>query len=149
MKTKFFGLHLLTVSILSILIVLSFIYFWNQRPVSSTYEITGYTSSALHQDLPVPANAKLIESKAYSDHPTLSRSETYELKNIGGEQGLYPPVDYFQKLHEAGWSELEEERMGHVHFLNKGDVQIAIQIQENTFQLSLLHSDQDVQQDLG
>ena len=137
MKTKFFGLHLLTVSILSILIVLSFIYFWNQRPVSSTYKITGYTSSALHQDLPVPANAKLIESKAYSDHPTLSRSETYELKNIGGEQGLYPPV------------ELEEERMGHVHFLNKGDVQIAIQIQENTFQLSLLHSDQDVQQDLG
>ncbi|MDM5278667.1 hypothetical protein QUF95_14785 [Paenibacillus silvae] len=148
MSTRGFRLHLLTVSILFILLFLFFI-FWTQRPAASTYEIKGYTSSALHKDIPVPANAKLIESKAYSDHPTLELSETYELKHIGGEQGLYPPVDYFQKLHDAGWVELKEERLGHMHILNKGDVRVAIEIRENTFQLFLLHSDEDVHQNRG
>ncbi|WP_426334458.1 hypothetical protein ACN9MH_09765 [Paenibacillus silvae] len=148
MSTRGFRLHLLTVSILFILLFLFFI-FWTQRPAVSTYEIKGYTLSALHKDIPVPANAKLIESKAYSDHPTLELSETYELKHIGGEQGLYPPVDYFQKLHDAGWVELKEERLGHMHILNKGDVRVAIEIRENTFQLFLLHSDEDVHQNRG
>lgn len=97
----------------------------------------------------MPANAKLIESAAYSDHPTQSQSETYELKHIGGEQGLYPPEDYFQKLHEVGWTELKDEQMGNVHILNKEDVRIAIEIQEDTFQIFLLHSDRDRHQNLG
>ncbi|MCP1134843.1 hypothetical protein NKT34_16180 [Paenibacillus polysaccharolyticus] len=148
MSTKRIRLGLLTVSLLSVLLLLFFI-FWNQRFTNSTYEIKGYVSSALHRDIPVPANAKLIESAAYSDHPTQSRSETYELKHIGGEQGLYLPEDYFQKLHEAGWTELREEQMGNVHILNKEDVRIAIEIQEDTFQIFLLHSDQDGHQNLG
>lgn len=148
MSTKGIRTGLLTVSLLSVLLLLFFI-FWTQRFTNSTYEIKGYVSSSLHKDIPVPANAKLIESAAYSDHPTQSRSETYELKHIGGEQGLYPPEDYFQKLHEVGWTELKEERMGHVHVLNKGDVRIAIEIREDTFQIFLLRSDQDRHQNLG
>lgn len=148
MTTKGVRLSLITVSVLFI-VLLSFFIFWALRPSNFTYEITGYTSSALYQDIPVPANAELIESKAYSDHPTLAFSETYELKHIGGEQGLYPPIDYFQKLHDSGWVEQNEERMGHVHMLNKGDVKIAIEIRENTFQIYLLHSDEDIHQIRG
>lgn len=59
----------------------------------------------------------------------------YELKNIGGEQGLYPPLDYFQKLADTGWVELEEERMGHIHFLKKDTTVIAIEIREDTFEI--------------
>nr|WP_154983089.1 hypothetical protein [Paenibacillus xylanexedens] len=148
MSTKGIRIGLLTVSLLSVLLLLFFI-FWTQRFTNSTYEIKGYVSSSLHKDIPVPANAKLIESAAYSDHPTQSRSETYELKHIGGEQGLYPPEDYFQKLHEVGWTELKDEQMGNVHILNKEDVRIAIEIQEDTFQIFLLHSDRDRHRNLG
>jgi len=148
LSTKGIRIGLLTVSLLSVLLLLFFI-FWTQRFTNSTYEIKGYVSSSLHKDIPVPANAKLIESAAYSDHPTQSRSETYELKHIGGEQGLYPPEDYFQKLHEVGWTELKDEQMGNVHILNKEDVRIAIEIQEDTFQIFLLHSDRDRHQNLG
>ncbi|MCM3131670.1 hypothetical protein M3629_02675 [Paenibacillus polysaccharolyticus] len=148
MSTKGVRIGLLTVSLLSVLLLLFFM-FWTQRFTNSTYEIKGYVSSALHRDIPVPANARLIESAAYSDHPTQSRSETYELKHIGGEQGLYPPEAYFQKLHDAGWTELKDERMGNVHILNKAEVRIAIEIQENTFRIFLLHSDQDRHQNLG
>lgn len=148
MSAKGIRLGLVTVSLLSVLLIIFFMV-WTQRHTNSTYEIKGYVSSALHRDIPVPANAKLIESAAYSDHPTQSRSETYELKHIGGEQGLYPPEDYFQKLHEAGWTELKEERMGHIHVLNKEEVRIAIEIREDTFQIFLLHSDEDRRQNLG
>ncbi|WFR61998.1 hypothetical protein P9222_27545 [Paenibacillus amylolyticus] len=92
---------------------------WIQGCASATYEIEGYTGSSLNPDIPVPSNAKLIENIAYSDHPTLKKGVTYELKHIGGEQGLYPPMDYFQKLADTGWVELEEERLGHVHFLKR------------------------------
>ncbi|WP_145412593.1 hypothetical protein [Paenibacillus xylanexedens] len=150
MNTKGIRLGLLTVSLLSVLLLLFFIV-WTQRLTNSnsTYEIKGYVTSAMHRDIPVPANAKLIESAAYSDHPTQSQSETYELKHIGGEQGLYPPEEYFQKLHEAGWTELKEERMGHIHVLYKEEVRIAIEIREDTFQIFLLHSDEDHRQNLG
>ncbi|RPK30052.1 hypothetical protein EDO6_00678 [Paenibacillus xylanexedens] len=90
----------------------------------------------MNPDIPVPTNAKLIENIAYSDHPTLKKGVKYELKHIGGEQGLYPPMDYFQKLADTGWVELEEERLGHVHFLKKDTTVIAIEIREDTFQIT-------------
>ncbi|MDQ0721463.1 hypothetical protein QF049_002724 [Paenibacillus sp. W4I10] len=109
---------------------------WVQGCAPATYKIEGYTASYMNPDIPVPTNAKLIENIAYSDHPTLKEGVKYELKHIGGEQGLYPPMDYFKKLADTGWVELEEERLGHVHFLKKDTTVIAIQIQENTFQIT-------------
>ncbi|MFC9707701.1 hypothetical protein ACFTRD_06045 [Paenibacillus sp. NPDC056933] len=101
----------------------------------ATYEITGYTSSSINEEIPVPVNAKQMSLKAYSDNPNFKTGITYELKHIGGEQGLYVPSDYFEKLSEAGWVEVEEERMGHVHFLKKSDTVIAIVFQEHTFEI--------------
>ncbi|WJH30255.1 hypothetical protein N6H13_06105 [Paenibacillus sp. CC-CFT742] len=86
---------------------------------SATYEITGYTSSSINADIPVPTNAKSLKVTTDSANPNIKISETYELEHIGGEQGLYTPADYFQKLHDEGWVELKENRMGHVHFLKK------------------------------
>lgn len=101
----------------------------------SKYEITGYTGSSINGEIPVPVNAKQLSITTHSDNPNIKTGITYELKHIGGEQGLYVPSDYFEKLSEAGWVELEEERMGHVHFLKKSDTVIAIEIREDTFDI--------------
>lgn len=111
---------------------------WIQGCAPATYEIEGYTASSMNPDIPVPTNAKLIENITYSDDPNLKKGANYELKHIGGEQGLYPPMDYFQKLADTGWVELEEERLGHVHFLKKDTTVIAIEIREDTFQITEL-----------
>lgn len=105
------------------------------------YEITGYTGSSVNDELPVPANAKQIKRTTNSGNPNVNVAVTYELKNIGGEQGLYPPSDYFQKLAEEGWSEIENERLGHVHFLQKEDRVIALEIREDTFEISEMKPD--------
>ncbi|GAB1155762.1 hypothetical protein YWY31_17870 [Paenibacillus illinoisensis] len=108
---------------------------------SATYEITGYTSSSIIADIPVPTNAKPLKVTTDSANPNIKISETYELKHIGGEQGLYTPADYFQKLHDEGWVELEENRMGHVHFLKKNDTVVAIEIREDTFEIHEMKKD--------
>ncbi|MFE6072980.1 hypothetical protein ACFVQB_00745 [Paenibacillus sp. NPDC057886] len=107
----------------------------------STYEITGYTDSSINDEIPVPVNAKQLSVTAYSDNPNIKTGIKYELKHIGGEQGLYVPSDYFEKLSEAGWVEVEEERMGHVHYLKKSDTIIAIEIQEDTFEIFEMKQD--------
>ncbi|WP_340401372.1 hypothetical protein [Paenibacillus sp. FSL H8-0079] len=114
---------------------------WIQGCAPATYEITGYTGSYINPDIPVPSNATLIEGIAYSDDPNLKKGANYELKHIGGEQGLYPPMDYFQKLADTGWVELEEKRMGHVHFLKKDNTVIAIEIREDTFEITEMIKD--------
>ncbi|SDJ87411.1 MULTISPECIES: hypothetical protein [Paenibacillus] len=101
----------------------------------STYEITGYTGSSINNEIPVPVNAKQLNVTTYSDNPNIKTGIKYELKHIGGEQGLYVPSDYFEKLSEAGWVEVEEERMGNVHYFKKSDTIIAIEIQEDTFKI--------------
>ncbi|MGG4398879.1 hypothetical protein ABEW61_02030 [Paenibacillus amylolyticus] len=111
---------------------------WVQGCTPATYEIEGYTASSMNPDIPVPTNAKLIENITYSDDPNLKKGANYEMKHIGGEQGLYPPMDYFQKLADTGWVELEEKRLGHVHFLKKDTTVIAIEIREDTFQITEL-----------
>lgn len=47
-------------------------------------------------------------------------------------------MDYFQKLADTGWVELEEKRLGNVHFLKKDTTVIAIEIREDTFQITEL-----------
>ncbi|MGO4730107.1 hypothetical protein [Paenibacillus sp. 2KB_22] len=119
---------LLTLCMLPLLI-------WVQGCTPATYEIEGYTESSINPDIPVPSNAKLIRIITDSGNRNIKEGLMYELKHIGGEQGLYPPMDYFQKLADTGWDELEEERMGHVHFLKKNNTVIAIEIREDTFKI--------------
>lgn len=122
---------LLTLCMLPLLI-------WVQGRTPATYEIEGYTASSMNPDIPVPSNAKLIKIITDSGNRNIKEGVMYELKHIGGEQGLYPPLDYFQKLADTGWVELEEERLGHVHFLKKDTTVIAIEIREDTFQITEL-----------
>ncbi|WP_413377098.1 hypothetical protein [Paenibacillus taichungensis] len=107
----------------------------------STYEITGYTGSSINDEIPVPENAKQLSVSTYSDNPNIKTGIKYELKHIGGEQGLYVPSDYFEKLSEAGWVEVKEERMGNVHYFKKSDTVIAIEIQEDTFKIFEMRQD--------
>ncbi|AJS58751.1 hypothetical protein [Paenibacillus sp. IHBB 10380] len=101
----------------------------------SNDEEIGYKESSINDEIPIPKNAKQIEITTNSSNPNIKIGVRYELKNIGGEQGLYPPKSYFQKLKDLGWMELEEKRMGHVQFFKKDDTVIAIEIHEDTINI--------------
>ncbi|WKL01025.1 hypothetical protein Q0F98_29785 [Paenibacillus amylolyticus] len=109
---------------------------WVQGCAPATYEIEGYTASSMNPDIPVPTNAKLIENITYSDDPNLKKGAKYELKHIGGEQGLYPPMDYFQKLADTGWVRIGGRTTGACTFSEKDITLIAIEIQEDSFQIT-------------
>ena len=95
----------------------------------------GYTESSINNEIPIPKNAKQIKITTNSSNPNIKIGVQYELKNIGGEQGLYTPDRYFQKLKDLEWAELEDKRMGHVHFFKKEDTVIAIELGEDTFEV--------------
>ena len=96
-------------------------------------EISSYKKAGINEDIPVPANAE--SSKVKFDNPNINKGEKYSLENIGGEQGLYPPNEYFEEIKNWGWEELKTEQMGHVHFFSKGDTIISIVINEDNFHL--------------
>lgn len=106
---------------------------------STNEEITSYIKAGINEDFPVPANSE--SSKAKFNNIYIKTGEKYSLKNIGGEQGLYPPSDYFEEINNWGWEELEEERMGHVHFFSKGNTIISIVIKEDYFELYEMKED--------
>lgn len=86
---------------------------------SSTQEEQEYGVSSINAEIPIPKNAKEIVVITNSNNPNIKIGAKYESDNIGGEQGLYRPDGYFNKLNDAGWIELEDKRLGHVHFLKK------------------------------
>ncbi len=94
---------------------------------------SGYKSSSIITQVPIPNSAKQIELIGNFSNPNIKVGVKYELKDIGGEQGLFPPSQYFQKLNELNWIELEDKRMGHIHFFQKNDKMIAIEIRQDTF----------------
>ena len=107
---------------------------------SSSYdEITSYKKSGINEDFPVPANAE--SSEAQFENPYIKKGEKYSLKNIGGEQGLYPPSDYFEEINIWGWEELKEEQMGQAHFFRKGNTIISIVIKEDYCELYEMKED--------
>lgn len=118
-----------------IMLLISLLIMVNGCSNSSNNEQIGYEGSSINEDIPVPNNAKEIEIITTSSNPNIKIGVRYELDNIGGEQGLYPPKEYFQKLKESGWIELEDQRLGHVQFFEKDDTEIAIEIHEGTFEI--------------
>ncbi|ANY75368.1 hypothetical protein [Paenibacillus ihbetae] len=101
--------------------------------------INDYKMSAVHDDFPVPEQA--VEREAIFENPNIAKGVTYELENIGGEQGLYPPVSYLEQIQASGWIEIEEERLGHVHFFRKADTKIALEIREDSIDVYELKQD--------
>ena len=92
--------------------------------------INEYKMSSVHEDFPVPEQA--LEREATFGNPNIAEGAKYELENIGGEQGLYPPKAYLEEIRASGWTEIEEERLGHVHFFRKDDTKIALEIREDS-----------------
>lgn len=76
--------------------------------------INEYKMSPVHEDFPVPEQA--LEREVTFRNPNIAEGAKYELENIGGEQGLYPPKAFLEGIRASGWTEIEEERLGHVHF---------------------------------
>lgn len=103
--------------------------------ISNGRDIDALKSSVL-DTIPKPEDAKQAGIMTNSNNPNIIIGVRYERENIGGEQGLYPPEDYFQQLKAAGWSEIEDERMGHVHFFEKDEHVIAIEVREDALEIS-------------
>lgn len=97
--------------------------------------------SSINAEIPIPKNAKEIEVITNSNNPNIKIGAKYELDNIGGEQGLYRPDSYFNKLSDDGWIELEDKRLGHVQFFEKKDTVIAIEIHEDSFDIHEMNKD--------
>ncbi|MFK2824605.1 hypothetical protein QYG89_02685 [Bacillus sp. B190/17] len=101
---------------------------------SSSYnEEAGYKQSTIYNDFPVPENAEPQEAKF--GNPNIEKGVKYELKNIGGEQGLLPPERYFQELEERGWKEEKDKQMGSVHLFKKDDTVMLVDIKQDYFNL--------------
>lgn len=97
---------------------------------ASTYETeAGYKKSAVNEDFIVPINAE--QQEVDFDNPNILKGSKYILKGIGGDQGLYPPLRYFQELEKSGWGELKDKRMGHVHFFKKNETVISVVVKED------------------
>ncbi|OZQ73222.1 hypothetical protein [Paenibacillus odorifer] len=108
---------------------------------SSAQEEQEYGVSSINAEIPIPKNAKEIEVITNSNNPNIKIGAKYELDNIGGEQGLYQPDSYFNKLSDDGWIELEDKRLGHVQFFEKKDTVIAIEIHEDSFDIHEMNKD--------
>jgi hypothetical protein len=108
---------------------------------SSAQEEQEYGVSSINAEIPIPKNAKEIVVITNSNNPNIKIGAKYELDNIGGEQGLYRPDGYFNKLNDAGWIELEDKRLGHVQFFEKKDTVIAIEIHQDTFDIHEMNKD--------
>lgn len=115
--------------------------FFNSGCTSSTQEEQEYGISSINAEIPIPKNAKEIEVRTTSSNSNIKIGVKYELDNIGGEQGLYRPESYFNKLEDDGWVELEDKRLGHVQFFEKGGTIIAIEVHEDTFSIYEMNKD--------
>lgn len=121
------------------LCIICLLLLWLVGCSSSSDDSSSYKTAEINEDIPVPANAE--SSKAQFDNPNIKKGEKYILENIGGEQGLYPPNEYFEEIKNWGWKELKKEQMGHVHFFTKGDTIISIVIKEDYFYLYEMKED--------
>ncbi|RAL21077.1 hypothetical protein [Thermoflavimicrobium daqui] len=91
-----------------------------------------FIHSSIDKEFPIPQHAKLAEGKA--NNPMIEKYAKYQLKNIGGEQGLYPSPEYLNEIKKWGWT--KEDQMGHLHVFKKGKKIIWLTIEKDEFTLS-------------
>ncbi|CAM4470014.1 hypothetical protein FHS16_004394 [Paenibacillus endophyticus] len=94
-------------------------------------ENAGYKPSTVNNDFIVPLQAESEETKF--SNPNILKGLKYNLKDVGGLQGLYPPMHYFEELERLGWMEQKEERMGHAHFFKKETTVMSVIVKEDFF----------------
>lgn len=98
--------------------------------------VDGYKPSSVNDDFPIPESAVLLQTIPEPENPNIDNGAKYEVKGIGGEQGLATPERYFQEIQSSGWTELKENQMGHVHFFQKDDTVIALEVREDSLEVS-------------
>ncbi|UTR16778.1 hypothetical protein MM221_09810 [Salipaludibacillus sp. LMS25] len=96
----------------------------------------GYKASQIHDQIPVPKNAEITSGEA--NNQKIKESVFYKLNGIGGQQGLYPPMSYIEKIEEWGWKQLKEERLGGKFTFIKEETKIWVIIDEDSFSIHIL-----------
>lgn len=90
----------------------------------------GYRMAVINEGFPVPKNA--YEVKPEDCTTEIAKSAKYKMKDIGDEEGT-PPDDYLQEIEKWGWEEIEEARIGNVHYFKKNKKIISLIIQRDIF----------------
>ena len=93
-------------------------------------EEEGYRMAIINNGFPVPKNASELKPEACTTE--IAKSAKYRLNGIGGDQGE-PPAHYLAEIEAWGWTELEEERSGNVHFYRKEGKIMSLIFQKNIF----------------
>ncbi|KGX91905.1 hypothetical protein [Pontibacillus marinus] len=101
----------------------------------------GFRESSLNDSIPIPEKAKKVKDIKNPSNDNIKKGVTYRLNNIGGDQGITPPENYFEELKNHGWIRLKQKQMGHVNFFKNGDQVIAIEIHEDTLDIYELKED--------
>ena len=92
----------------------------------------GYRMAVINQGFPVPKNASELKPEACTTE--IAKSAKYKLNAIGGEQGE-PPSHYLEEIKKWGWTELEDERKGNIHFYEKEGKVISLVFTKNVFDM--------------
>lgn len=93
-------------------------------------EEEGYRMAVINHGFPVPKNASEIRPEICTTE--IAKSAKYKLKDIGGEQGE-PPMHYLAEIEEWGWTELEDQRVGNIHYYKKEGKIMSLVFQKNVF----------------
>ncbi|WP_153733098.1 hypothetical protein [Sporosarcina obsidiansis] len=100
----------------------------------------GYRMAVINQGFPVPKNA--YEVKPEDCTTEISKSAKYKLQGIGDQDGN-PPAHYLNTIEEWGWTELEDERRGSIHFYEKNGKIMSLNIKQNVFDVFEMTSHPD------
>ncbi|MDW0110071.1 hypothetical protein [Sporosarcina aquimarina] len=90
----------------------------------------GYRMAVINEGFPVPKNAYEVRPEDCTTE--IAKSAKYKMKNIGDEEGT-PSDDYLHEIEKWGWEEIEEARVGNVHYFKKNKKIISLIIQRDIF----------------
>lgn len=98
----------------------------------------GYRMAIINTGFPVPKNAYELKPEACT--ADIAKSAKYKLKDIGDTEGT-PPAEYLEEIKQWGWTEIEDSRVGNVHFFKKEGKIMSIVVQKNIFDLFEMNED--------
>jgi hypothetical protein len=101
----------------------------------------GYRMAVINHGFPVPKNASELKPEACTTE--IAKSAKYKLNAIGGEQGE-PPGHYLEEIKKWGWTELEGERKGNIHFYEKEGKVMSLVFTKNVFDVFEMSSGMEI-----
>ncbi|MER2088235.1 MAG: hypothetical protein ABS920_00775 [Sporosarcina sp.] len=98
----------------------------------------GYRMAVINPGFPIPENASELKPEACTTE--IAKSAKYKLNAIGGEQGE-PPEHYLEEIKKWGWTELEDEQRGNIHFYEKEGKVMSLVFKKNIFDVFEMSSE--------